>query len=92
MGSWVDIRSDYVDDTDVDKGIVTLYIDAWRTDDDNEEGHSIATITLDQTETIPLLKIIYKRNDIEHDPAVQEAIRDGIQHLKEYYLKEATNK
>lgn len=59
---WGEIRWDYLDD------IIT--IDAWLTDDDNEEGRVIAEIEADG-------EIIYKDDRAKTDAYAQEIIKEA---------------
>ena len=68
MSKWSDIRSDYYDDIE---GIQT--VDAWLTDDDNEDGKVIAKIHLD-TKTVD-----YLDPDAETDEYAQEVINEVLE-------------
>ena len=65
---WGEIRSDFFDD---DEGI--QYIDAWFTDDDNEEGEVIAKVHMD-TGTVD-----YLDEDAKTDSYAQEIIREVLE-------------
>ena len=57
-------------------GIEPVSIDAWFTDDDNEEGQVIANI--DQTTK----QVTYLDDDASYDPYAQEIIRTAIRLLE----------
>ena len=61
---WKEIRNDY---TDSAEGLI--YIDAWTSPDDDEDGRTIATIDLDGNVT-------YKDERAKTDKGAQEAIRE----------------
>lgn len=65
-----EVRYDFMD------GIEPVSIDAWFTDDDNEEGQVIANI--DQTTK----QVTYLDNDASYDPYAQEIIRTAIRLLE----------
>ena len=68
MSKWSEIRSNYFDD---EEGVQT--VDAWLTDDDNEEGEVIAKIHLD-TKTVD-----YLDPDAETDEYAQEVINEVLE-------------
>ena len=68
MSKWSEIRSNYFDD---EEGVQT--VDAWLTDDDNEEGEGIAKIHLD-TKTVD-----YLDSDAETDEYAQEVINEVLE-------------
>jgi hypothetical protein len=70
MSKWAEIRNDFVCE-DSHK----IYIDAWLTDDDNEEGTVIARIDMDTK------NIEYFDNDARTDSYAQEIIRETIMEL-----------
>ena len=73
MSIWGEIRNDFIDE---DKGIAT--IDAWVTEDDNEEGKVIATFDINTGE------VEYKDDRAKTDAYAQEV----IQELKDDYFPE----
>jgi len=73
MDNWGEIRNDFIDD---DTGIAT--IDAWVSEDDNEEGKVIATFDTNTGE------VIYKDDRAKTDAYAQEI----IQELKDDYFPE----
>ena len=76
MSKWSDIRSDYFDDIE---GVQT--VDAWITDDDNEEGKVIAKIHLDT-------KIVdYIDPDARCDEYAQEVINEVLEEGDAYDSK-----
>jgi len=52
-----------------------IYIDAWHTDDDDEDGHSIATID------IATDKVTYYDDRAKTDKYAQEMIKDAIDNI-----------
>lgn len=70
MSKWSEIRNDFVCE-DSHK----IYIDAWLTDDDNEEGVVIARIDMETK------NIEYFDNDARTDSYAQEIIRETIMEL-----------
>lgn len=73
MSKWAEIRNDFVCE-DSHK----IYIDAWLTDDDNEEGVVIARIDMDTK------KIEYFDNDAIRDDYAQEVIKEAIDSIRYY--------
>ena len=65
---WAEIRSDYYDD---EEGVQT--VDAWLTDDDNEEGKVIAKIRLVTKE------VIYLDKDARRDCYALEVINEVLE-------------
>lgn len=86
MGKWTEIRNDYVDELNYNEGNVTMSIDAWKSNDDNAEGISIAEIKLTFDTSVPIIEISYKDNDAKKDEYAQEMILEGIELLKENYI------
>ena len=70
MSKWAEIRNDYYDDTER-----KVYIDAWRTDDDNEEGTVIAKINYKTKE------VEYLDNDARTDAYAQEIINETLKQI-----------
>ncbi len=68
MSKWSEIRSNYFDD---EEGVQT--VDAWLTDDGNENGTVIAKIHLD-TKTVD-----YLDSDAETDEYAQEVINEVLE-------------
>lgn len=77
MSKWAEIRNDFYDDEEQ-----KVYIDAWETDDDNEEGTVIA-------------KVDYKTKEVEYldekaktDSYAQEIIKETFDDIdKNCYLE-----
>ena len=69
MSIWGEIRNDFEDDD----GIV--YIDAWLTDDDNEEGKVIAKVNT-ETKTVE-----YLDDRAKTDSYAQELIKESLGEL-----------
>lgn len=67
MSKWSEIRNDFHDE-DENK----VYIDAWLTDDDNEEGEVIAKINYQTKE------IEYLDEDAKNDKYAQEVIKEVL--------------
>lgn len=65
MSKWAEIRNNYSDDEYV-------YIDAWETDDDNEEGTVIALINIKTKE------VGYIVNAARSDDYAQEIINEAL--------------
>lgn len=65
MSKWEEIRNNYSDDEYV-------YIDAWETDDDNEEGKVIAVINIQTKE------VAYIVNSARGDDYAQEIINEAL--------------
>lgn len=86
MSKWSEIRNNFIDETHLEKDSVTLYIDAWKSSNSNEEGRVIATITLSNMKEKPEFEINYKDLDAKKDKYAQEIIREGIEILKEKFL------
>lgn len=70
MSKWAEIRNDFVCE-DSQK----IYIDAWITDDDNEEGVVIARID------IGTKRIEYFDEDAKMDDYAQEIIKETLDEL-----------
>lgn len=64
MKNIAEIRTDYIDDQNLQ------YIDCWFTDDDNEEGKTVAVVDLDTK------KIIFFDNGYRLNEKVKEAINE----------------
>ena len=74
---WSEIRNNYFDEDDR-----LVYIDAWLTDDSNEEGAVIAKVNVDTQ------KITYIDNDAKKDKYAQEIIREVFIDIKNGIYKE----
>lgn len=70
MSKYAEIRSNYVDE---DEGMV--FIDAWYTDDDNEEGEVIAKVS------IKTKKVEYLDKSAKSDDYAQEVINEVIEDI-----------
>jgi hypothetical protein len=64
MKNIAEIRTDYIDDQNLQ------HIDCWFTDDDNEEGKTVAVVDLDTK------KIIFFDNGYRLNEKVKEAINE----------------
>ena len=76
---WAEIKTDYIDESD---GF--WRVDAWRTNDDNEEGKVIAYIE-DGTDT-PV--VLYCDPEARADTYAQEIIADKIKEIQAEYANE----
>ena len=61
---WAEIRNDFIDDDGI------IFIDAWRTMDDNEDGEVLATVTTDG-------RVEYMNEQAKKDKRVQEAVNEA---------------
>ena len=68
MSKWAEIKSDYYDDEEEKQ-----YVDAWLTDDGNEEGKVIAKINLATKE------VEYLDSDARYDEYAQEVIGEVLE-------------
>ena len=68
MSKWAEIKSDYYDDEEGKQ-----YVDAWLTDDGNEEGEVIAKINLATNE------VEYLDSDARYDEYAQEVIGEVLE-------------
>ena len=71
MSNWAEIRNDYFDEESRE-----VSIDAWKTDDPNEEGEVITKINVDT------IRINYISNLARTDKYAQEVIRDTVRNIK----------
>ena len=81
MSYWSEIRSDFegvVENEGDIKEIAT--IDAWRTDDNNEEGEVIAKVIVTKNDDVV---VVYINNIARTDKYAQEVINNTIKMLKE---------
>ena len=76
MSKWAEIRNDFVCE-DSHK----IYIDAWMTDDDSEEGIIIARIDMDTK------RIEYFDEDAKFDDYAQEIINETLSEIDNGYYK-----
>lgn len=77
MSIWSEIRNDFFDDID---GVIC--IDAWETDDGDEEGVTIATVN------IATYKVDYNDKRAKRDVYAQEVIKETVSLLRngEYFI------
>ena len=68
MSKWTEIRCDFYDDEEE-----KWFVDAWLTDDDNEEGTVIAKIDLDSK------TVEYIDTDAKYDEYAQEVIKEMLE-------------
>lgn len=76
MSKWSEIRNDFVCEDSH-----SVYIDAWITDDDNEEGVVIARINADTK------NIEYFDDDAMTDDYAQEVIKETINNIEDYFKR-----
>ena len=69
MSNWAEIRNDYCDESEG-----KVYIDAWFTDDDNEDGEVIAKIDC-RTKEVEYLDEIAK-TDLYAQEVINETLKD----------------
>ena len=74
---WAEIRNNFFDEEDR-----VVCIDAWLTDDGNEEGKVIAKINVDTQ------KITYIDNDAKKDKYANEMIKEVFSDIKNGLYKE----
>lgn len=76
MSKWAEIRNNYVDDDGI------MYIDAWETGEDNDEGEVIAMIKplADQKDAY---QVYYLDHEAANDIYAQQIINEGISILKD---------
>ena len=67
MSTWGEIRNDFIDDDGI------AHIDAWLTDDDNEEGTVIARVDTETGE------IMYLDDRAREDSYAQEMIKEILE-------------
>jgi hypothetical protein len=70
MNTPKEIRTDFIDDQNLQ------HIDCWFTEDDNEEGKTVAVVDLDSK------KVIFFDNAYRFDEGVKSAIKDILIILK----------
>lgn len=68
MSKYSEVRSDFFDEEEQKQ-----YVDAWLTDDDNEEGESIAKIDLATGQ------VEYLDPDARYDEYAQEVIKEVVE-------------
>lgn len=67
----MEIRADYIDDQNY------LHIDVWQTEDDNEEGKTIAIVCCDTH------KVYFIDNTMRNDHRIKDMINDILTELKQ---------
>lgn len=82
QNKWAEIRNDHIEDAENDFHV--LYIDAWRTGDDNEEGKVIAKLIGINKDGEPHIYLSYQDPDAQIDPYAQEVIKESHQELRDY--------
>ena len=83
---WAEIRNDHIEE-DIDETyaaygdtVMVLHIDAWKTEDDSEEGEVIAHVILTKSGDVC---VSYKNSMAYGDNLAQEMIREGIDIMKD---------
>ena len=85
MSYWSSIKNDYKQTCDafqyfIDGDIMQMiYIDAWKTDDNNEEGTTIAKVIKTKSGDVC---VVYHDAIAKHDRYAQEIIQDIIAELR----------
>lgn len=74
---WAEIRNDY--EEEVEGQGRTVFVDAWETGDDNEEGQVIAQVFKNPDDEV---KVKYYDERAKKDKYSQEVIQDAIKKLK----------
>lgn len=64
----MEVRNDFIDDQNY------LHIDMWETEDENEEGKTVAIICLDT------MKVYYIDNTLRLNDLVKESINEALSH------------
>lgn len=85
---WSEIRNTYFDTTIASNegdAMAFISIDAWRSEDDAEQGSVIAQVALSKHGDVI---VSYNDNLARKDEAAQESIQDAIRQLKEYYQEQ----
>lgn len=84
MSFWKEIKNTHVESSpscELQKGIKEIvYIDAWRTDDEDEEGKVIAQVVKCDCDNI---FVIYIDNVARADMYAQRVIRETVDRLKD---------
>ena len=70
-----EIRTDYIDEQNLQ------YIDVWETDNDNEEGKTVAVVDLDTS------KVIFFDNGYRLNKRIKEAINNILSDIKNNWQK-----
>lgn len=84
MSKWTEIRNDFIDESNVEKGIVEMFIDSWLTNNENEEGKVIAKIIATKTNNKNKITVEYMDAVAKTDKYAQEVIREGINKMSNY--------
>jgi hypothetical protein len=74
MAIWSEIRSEYQDEND--KGQTIIHIDGWLTEDENEDGLTIAKVNAET------LEVEYIDRRAKSDKYAQEMINEVLTDLK----------
>lgn len=75
MSKWKEIRNDFLEETESMDMDSYYHIDAWLTEDENEEGKIIAKVNCGTKE------VTYLDEDAKTDSYAQEMINEVIQQL-----------
>lgn len=79
---WGEISNNYIEDAD--EGFHVLHIDAWKTNDGNEEGVVIAKLIGIQKDDKPHVYLSYQDPEARIDPYAQEVIKEADKKLRDY--------
>lgn len=83
---WSEIRNDYEELMDEDSiNTCIIYIDAWLSDDGDEQGSTIAEVSItwtDQIQKLEEVQVIYHDERAKTDEMAQEVINETIVYLK----------
>lgn len=87
-GYWSEVRNDYFEDgIDALEGdvLARISIDAWKTQDDNEEGCVIACVMLSKHGDV---LVDYRDPVARVDEVAQEAINEAKEQLRQYFMEQ----
>lgn len=79
MSKWSEIRNDFID---MNSNTLVVCVDAWLTDDDNEEGKTIARVIGKEMDNGIYYEVIYNDNDAITDEYAQEMIAEAKDIIK----------
>ncbi|WP_078598598.1 hypothetical protein [Evansella clarkii] len=81
QSKWAEIRNDYIEEDGV---FHVLHVDAWRTDDDNEETEVIAKLVGINKDGKSHIYLSYHNPDAQIDPYAKEVIQEADKLLREH--------
>lgn len=83
---WKKIKNDYIDESEFDNtGTLTMYIDAWESDQEDEEGVVIAKLKANKCDP-QLVSVYYLDFDAVHDDYAQQVLLDSPNILRDTLL------